>query len=402
MSKRSNGEGTITKRKDGRWTGAVSLSDGRRKWLYGKTQAEVARKLAEVRREQDRGASITTNGRRTLANYLESWIEMSQPTVRPGTHANNAWYLRKHVIPTLGRVQLTKLTAEHVQRLLAQKSMAGLAPSTVRKIYSVLHNALGDAVDLDLVARNVASLAKKPRERRIEMRVWDPHQARRFLEHTTEHRLHALFTLALSTGLREGELLALRWRDVTLPATTADATTADASGTLRIQNTLHWRDGKAPEKDSKATGKDSKTGPHSIMSLEEVKTARGRRQIHLSATATASLREHRARQRHERLRMGPLWRENDLVFCNSVGGALHVSNFRREFRRLVAAADLPYIRPYDMRHTAATLLLLASVHPKVVSEMLGHSSVAFTLTVYSHVLPMIQRDAATAMDKLLG
>jgi integrase len=175
--------------------------------------------------------------------------------------------------------------------------------------------------------------------------------------------------------MREGELLALRWRDVALPEV--------GDGSLRVQHTLHWRD--------------------NVMSIEEVKTETGRRQIHLSAHATEALKQHALRQRQEREKLGPIWRDNDLVFCNTVGGAIHVSNFRRQsFAPLVKAAGVPYIRPYDMRHTAATLLLLAGIHPKVVSEMLGHSSVTITLTIYSHVLPMIQRAAAEAMNRLLG
>ncbi len=183
-----------------------------------------------------------------------------------------------------------------------------------------------------------------------------------------------MYVVALSTGLREGELMALRWSDITLPDDGSD-------GALRIQHTLHWQE--------------------RTMSLDEVKTDTGRRQIHLSVHATQALREHRKRQHEERTTRGPIWRRNDLVFCNQVGGALRVSNFRRDFRKLIARAGVPFIRPYDMRHTAATLLLLAGVHVKVVSEMLGHSSVAITLSIYSHVLPMIQRDAAAAMDRLL-
>jgi integrase len=374
MSKRSSGEGTIVKRADGRWAGAISLSDGRRKWCYGKTQQEVTRKLAAVRRDRDSGLPISSD-RRTVGDYLESWLEMRKPSLRPGAHDNYAWYCRKYIIPAIGQVPLTKLTGEQVQRLLSTRLSEGLAPSTVRYTHAVLRNALNEAVALGLVPRNVALLVKKPRAPRIEMRCWDPEQARTFLEAARGDRLYALFVVALSTGLREGELLALRWRDVTLPAS--------GEGSLRVQHTLHWRDGS--------------------LSIEEVKTESGRRQIHLSAHATEALRHHRLRQLEERAKCGPIWRDNDLVFCTTTGGAIHVSTFRRRsFARIVQAAGVPYIRPYDMRHTAATLLLLAGIHPKVVSEMLGHSSVMITLTIYSHVLPMIQRDAATAMNRLLG
>jgi len=374
MGKRSSGEGTIVKRADGRWTGAISLPDGSRKWCYGRTQQEVTRKIAAVRRDRDSGLPISSE-RRTVGDYLESWLEMRKPSLRPGAHDNYAWYCRKYIIPTIGKEQLSRLNGEHVQRLLSTRLSEGLAPSTVRYTHSVLRNALNEAVALGLVPRNVALMVKKPRARRIEMRCWDPEQTRTFLEAARSDRLYALYVVALSTGLREGELLALRWRDVTLPAS--------GDGSLRVQHTLHWRE--------------------RVMSIEEVKTESGRRQVHLSTRATEVLRQHRLRQLDERARMGPIWRENDLIFCNRNGGAIHRSNFRRQsFARIVRAAGVPYIRPYDMRHTAATLLLLAGIHPKVVSEMLGHSSVTITLTIYSHVLPMIQRDAAAAMNRLLG
>lgn len=374
MGKRSNGEGTIVKRSDDRWAGAITLPDGRRKWLYGKTQQEVARKLAAVRHDRDSGLPISTD-RRTVGDYLESWLEMRKPSLRPSAHENYTWYCRQYIIPSIGQVPLAKLTGEHVQRLLSARLSDGLALSTVRYIHAVLRNALNEAVSLGLIARNAALVVKKPRAPRIEMRCWDPEQARRFLAAARADRLYALYVLALSTGLREGELLGLRWRDVSLPDS--------GEGALRVQHTLHWRAG--------------------LLSIEEVKTAAGRRQIHLSTQATEALREHRTRQLVERATAGLRWRDHDLVFCTMSGGAIHVSNFRRRsFLRLVHAAGVPYIRPYDMRHTAATLLLLAGIHPKVVSEMLGHSSVTITLTIYSHVLPMIQRDAASAMDRLLG
>jgi integrase len=373
MPKRSNGEGTITKRSDDRWAGAVTMPDGTRKWCYGKTQQEVVKKFAALRQERDRGLPISKE-RRTLADYMESWLRMAKPSLRPGTLANYSWYTRKYIIPTLGNVPLTKLNGEHVQRLLATRSAEGLASTTVRTIYSVLHAALNEAVALGLIPRNVATGVRKPRLRRVEMKAWNPEQARKFLAVAANDRLYALYVVALSTGLREGELMALRWSDVTLPDDGSD-------GALRIQHTLHWQE--------------------HMMSLDEVKTDSRRRQIHLSARATQALREHRKRQLEERTTRGAIWRRNDLVFCNQIGGALRVSNFRRDFRKLIARAGVPFIRPYDMRHTAATLLLLAGIHVKVVSEMLGHSSVAITLTIYSHVLPMIQRDAAAAMDRLL-
>jgi integrase len=188
MSKRSSGEGTIVKRTDGRWAGAISLPGGRRKWCYGKTQQEVARKIAAVRRDRDDGLPVSSE-RRTVAEYLESWLEMRKPSLRLGAHTNYGWYCRKYILPAVGKVPLTQLTGEHVQRLLAQRLSEGLAPSTVRYIHAVLRNALNEAVALGLVPRNVARVVKKPRAGRIEMKCWDPEQTRRFLDVGQRDRL---------------------------------------------------------------------------------------------------------------------------------------------------------------------------------------------------------------------
>jgi integrase len=161
MRKRSSGEGTIVKRTDGRWAGAISLPDGRRKWCYGKTQQDVARKLAAVRRDRDSGLPVSSD-RRTIEDYLESWLEMRKPSLRPGAHDNYAWYCRTYIIPAIGQVPLSQLTGEHVQRLLSTRLSEGLAPSTVRYTHAVLRNALNEAVALGLVPRNVAMLVKKP------------------------------------------------------------------------------------------------------------------------------------------------------------------------------------------------------------------------------------------------
>jgi integrase len=187
----------------------------------------------------------------------------------------------------------------------------------VRKIYSVLRNSLNEAVKLGLIPRNVALLVRQPRDKREEMRCWDPLQARRFLEVARTSRLYALYVLVLSTGMREGELLALRWRDVTiLPS---------GEGSVRVQHTLHWR--------------------NHALSLEEVKTNAGRRQIHLSAFATEALRQHATRQQEERAKAGASWRDNDLVFCTLTGGGIHKTNFRyRSFLKLVEKAGVPQIR----------------------------------------------------------
>lgn len=381
MGKRGNGEGSVSRRPNGTWEARLTLPDGRRVVRYAKTQAEAVRKLAALRRERDDGLPVVSSERRTVGEYLESWLEMKSAGVRRDVRSAYGFCVSAYIVPSIGRVRLAKLSAEHVQRMIADLSAPerGLAPATVHKAYSVLRTALNQAVRLGLVARNVALLVDRPRVGRREMRCWDPEQALRFLDvaRSEEPRLYALYVVALTTGLREGELLALRWRDVVLDE-------AALTGALRVQHTLHW-------------GEDGR------MRLEEVKTPMSRRHVQLSSYAVRVLLQHRAAQDEERRRLGAIWRDHELVFCNRMGGALRVSILRRRsFLRLVELAGVPRIRFYDMRHTAATLLLVGGVHPKIVSEMLGHSSVAITLSIYSHVLPMLQGEAAATMDRLLG
>ncbi len=235
----------------------------------------------------------------------------------------------------------------------------------------MIRRALVDAVRWGLVMRNVAALVTAPRRARSEIRALTPDQARLLLAVAEGDRLGALYMMALTTGMREGELLALRWRDVNLEVALA-----------AVRSTLYRGDGK--------------------LRLGEPKTARSRRSVHLTSEAVAALRRHRERQSAERLRLGPAWEDNDLVFANEVGRLVEPQNMlRRSFVPLLERAGLPRIRFHDLRHSTATLLLGAGVHPKIVSEMLGHATVAITLDTYSHVTPAMHRGAAAAMSSLL-
>jgi integrase len=234
-----------------------------------------------------------------------------------------------------------------------------------------VHTALEAAFRLGLVPRNVADMVDPPRKVSRQMHVYTPDQARTLLDSVAGTRAEGLYTLALFTGMREGELLGLRWRDVDL-----------AAGHLTIQSALK--------------------NVNNRRWLGKPKTEAGRRQITLAATTIAALRAHRARQLEERLRAGEAWQDLDLVFCTHTGNHIAGSNLRASHMRLVSRLGLPYIRFHDLRHTAATLLLLQAVPVKVVSEMLGHASVAITMNLYMHVLPSMQRAAAEAMEALLA
>jgi integrase len=369
--KQGNGEGTIRQRPNGLWEARVALDAGRRKSLYGKTRGEVARKLAEARRDRDKGIP-TVGERQTVAQYLTIWLEMVKPTIRPRTWKRYQELLTLHVVPTLGRVLLAKLTAQHVLLLYRTKLDAGLSPSTVHHVGTVLHGALAQAERLGLVAHNVCSLVDAPRMADREMRVLTPEQVRVLLDAVDGDRLEALYVLAVSTGMRQGELLALRWGDVDLNR-----------GTLSVRATLQHTKGEG-------------------YVFAAPKTKHSQRQIALSALAVAALRRHRIRQDLERL-ASTVWADTDLVFPNTIGKPMDGMNLLHyHFYPLLKRAGLPKVRFHDLRHSAATLLLSRGVNPKIVSEMLGHARVGITLDTYSHILPTMQQSAAAEMDAALG
>lgn len=378
--RRGNGEGTITLRKDGRWEAKLWLADGKRKGYYGSTRQEVARKLAEAMRDRDKGLPQQSDERLRLSTFLQEWLEGKRATVRPLTWTRYEGLLA-HVQRALGAQQLTRITARAIQRfysdLQAEKPAgAGLSSTTAHHVHSALRQALASAERQGLIARNPADLVDAPRMRQTEMHTLDLEQSRALLAVAQGDRLEALYVLALATGMRQGELLALRWRDVDLDA-----------HHVQVRGTLSRRSGHG-------------------YSIGEPKTKRSRRRLDLDAESVAALRRQRVRQAEERLATGALWgsdaRWPDLVFTNRVGRPLDARNLAQQsFKRLLERAELPIIRFHDLRHTAATLMLLQGINVKVVSERLGHASVAITLDRYAHVLPSMQRDAAEVIGKAL-
>ena len=370
--RRSRGEGSLFKRADGRWTGVVTGFNGQRRYVYGRTRAEAARKLAELTHQRDSGLPMPA-GRHTVASFLAEWLQGQRSQLRPKSWRRHEEHIRIHIVPVVGKVSLRRLSPQHLNHLYANRLAAGLSPVSVHHIHATVHRALVHAVRWGLLARNVADLVDPPRVQHREMLVLSPDQVRRLLVAAKGGPLEALIAVAVSTGLRRGELLALRWRDVDVDA-----------GVLRVVGTLQ-RDYNRK------------------LVISEPKTPRSRRQVELSGLAVDALRRHRAAQTEMRLLLGDEWEANDLVFPNPFGKPQDGSHLLLgQFVPLLERARLPRIRLHDLRHTAATLLLSRGMHPKIVSEMLGHTTVGITLDLYSHVTPTMQREAARAMDELLG
>lgn len=376
MGKRGNGEGSIYRRKDGRWVGQYLVyTDGgpKYRYIYGKTRQAVAEKLTKAMADRD-GGLIFDAGNLTVEEYMTRWLSDSvKGTVRVSTFERHEQLFRRHIRPALGRIKLKSLTPAHVRGLIREKLESGLAPATVRKIHSTLHKALSQAVSDGLIPRNAADV-KAPRPTPEEMRPLSESEARTFLDAASEasDRFEPLYVLAITTGLRRGELLGLRWDDVDLER-----------GTLRVGRAL-VREG----------------GRHT---LGETKTRRGRRQVNLTPRTVAALRAHRKRQLEERMKYAGPHKDNGLIFATSTGAPVSPENLvKRSFKPLLKRAGLPDIRFHDLRHTCATLLLGRGVHPKLVQELLGHATIAMTLDTYSHYLPSMGDQASGAMGDAFG
>lgn len=371
MKRRANGEGYVRERSDGRWECQVVLPSGERRSVYAKTQREVLEKRkAEL--ERAAGGMPASSPRQTVGDYLTTWLEGSRVRVRVSTWTRNAIFVRKDLVPELGRLKLAELTPAHVHRLYAKQLARGRASTSVRHMHALLHRAIADAARWGMVSRNVVALVDPPRLERREMTALSEDQVRALLEAAAGDRLEALYLLAVTTGMREGELFALRWKDVDLER-----------GMVQVRQTVSWATNRAI--------------------FGEPKTAKSRRRIELGKRAAAALAEHRRRQLQERIRNASVWEDQGLVFTDEIGGPLRPQNFTlRAFRPLLERARLPRIRFHDLRHTAATVALSRGLPAKVVSEMLGHASTTITLDIYAHVTPTMQRDAAAVMDEVVG
>ncbi|MDQ3696220.1 MAG: site-specific integrase [Chloroflexota bacterium] len=341
------------------------------KRISAKTRQECAQKLRAAIQAVETG-QVSADERLTVRAFVERWLSSIEGSVRPATLRRYADLMRLHVLPTVGGVQLRRLAPLHVQELHALWREKGLSPTSCYHAHYILHRVLVQAARWRLITGNPCELVDAPRRGSPEMKTWDARQAAVALAAGDTTDLAALWRLALLCGLRRGELLGLRWDDIDLDR-----------GSLAVRRTLSRGNGGTWE-------------------LGQTKTTAGRRSVALPASCVAALRAHRDRQGFERQRLGEVWEDHGFVFTNETGGPLHVNSLVVRYRRLIAAAGVPTIRFHDLRHTCATLLLAAGIHPKVVQERLGHSDISMTLNRYSHVMPGMQQQAADALDAAIA
>jgi integrase len=352
--RRGRGEGSVYRRKDGRCVGEYRDAAGRKRYVSGKTITEVKRKLRQALADRDQGISPEPQNL-SLGKYLDCWLDSVEGTVRPGTFRRYEESVRLHVKPALGSIRLGNLNFLHLQELYRTKLDSGLSPRTVQIIHRTVFKALKQATRWNLIHRNVAQMVDAPKVPKREVKPLTTEQVSTLLQAAAGDRLEALYVLAIATGMRCGELLGLKWEDIDLELEV-----------LRVRRSVYNGVVSPP-----------KTG-HSL------------RSIRIPATAIEALRKH--------------GRESEWVFCDSKGTPIGYHNLiRRYWKPLLRKAGLPdSTRFHDLRHTTATLLLAQNVNPRLVQQLLGHSTVSFTLDRYSHFMPGMGDVAASAMDEVLG
>jgi integrase len=378
MAKRKRGqnEGSIYQRKDGRWAGQVSLPDGSRRSVYGKTAVIVREKMSALRLEVAQG--IKTPKRMTVAGLVTAWLEAKKSTVRHSTFTGYSLTINKHVVPKIGHIKLSAVTASDLERLYKECEKT-ISPKSIRNIHAAMKQAFDWAVRHDWISRNPAQLITAtdlPKIVRNPPTVITREEARKLIDVAVGTKGEALIALAVTTGARVGEVMGITWDRLDLASTPA---------TLRIDRALHYVDSKPL--------------------LMEPKTPAGVRDLTLTPTASAPLRKLRIEQNKAALRLGKAWSNPlDLVFVTEDGKPLNRRQVLKQyFRPLLIEAGLPpKMKFHTLRHAAASLLLADGVPVPLVSRMLGHSTPAFTMAIYSHAIPNSEHVVASAMESILG
>jgi len=375
-SRRSNHEGSIYQRKsDGLWMGVAQvgydpLGKPIRKYVSAKTRPEVVNKMKELRRRIDDGLNLKDEDVK-LTELFDRWFsDVMRHQIAASTFSNYQTVVRTHILPRLGNKRIVDLSVSDVDKLLSQKADSGLSASTVRRIRAVLAQCLDQAIRWELLHRNVGTLSRSPKMVRHEGRTLSPDQARHLLETLRGHRNEALYALMLSTGLRRGEALGLRWSDF-------DRDTGILRGSRQLK-----REG-------------------SRLVTTDTKTSLSRRAVNLSKPMLKALISHEDRQRAEKTELAESWVDSGYIFTSSVGTPIDPRNLYREFQSLCRKAELGDWHPHELRHSAASLMLAQGVKIQVVSQVLGHSSIRMTADVYGHILDPDRREAAEAMGSVL-
>lgn len=368
--KRGQNEGSIYVRKDGRIIGAVSIQ-GKRIEKSFKTKTEAREWLKQTISQIDSGLSFQ-GAQYSTSKYFQDWLVSKKNYIRTNTYKQYEQIVKQHINPALGQIKLRELTPIILQQFYNYKIEIGTSENTVALIHRVLRCALRQAHNMGLIVRNPILSVKCPKPARKEMKTLNETQVRNLLLAAKGTGLEALLHITVTTGLRMGEVIGLKWEDLDM-----------TSGTLRVQRQVQREKNKG-------------------LVFSQPKSTKSRRVIILGPTAILKLKHHYHQQHWSRLIAGDRWEENDLIFPNTIGKPMEHNRLLKDFKEILKLAGLPIIRFHDLRHTAATLMLQAGIHPKIVQETLGHADISLTMNTYSHALPTLQKEAAEKMDELVS
>ena len=367
--RRGNNEGSIYKRKDGRWCAQVSLS-GRRITKYGKTQRECREWVKQTLDKIEHG--LTFEGTQlSLERYMEGWLSGKELSRRPSTVVNYRRYLDLYILPALGRMRLQAILPAHIRQLYLRMQLEGKGARTIQLVHVTLRCAFAQAVKEGLLGHNPLDAVERPKVETKQFQIFTEEQARTFVSAARGHPYETLFYLALTTGMRKGEVLGLMWTDVDWE-----------KATLRVERQLQlvYKGGGA---------------------LAPTKTRAGRRQIKLGKGAMAMLEAHRQRQENTRLLAGDRWQEHGMIFTTGIGTYINQSKVSQEFKRILRENGLPDIRFHDLRHTSISLLLDMGMPVNTVQSRAGHSKASVTTDIYGHAMAHSQDAAANIIEEIV-
>lgn len=391
-SRRGNGEGSITQRKDGIWQAAITIGinpktgNPQRKFFYGKERKDVAKKLNQALVDLENN-NISDSKNLTTENWLDVWLETyGKINLKPRTYESYEAFIRLHIKPDLGKIKLKDLKQRNVQKLYNDKfkngrtdKTGGLGVRSVERIHTVLNLALNQAVAEKYIPTNPAKGTKLPkRDNNKEARYFTVEEQKKFIAILSDSSKYDFaMLLDLGTGLRRGEILALKWIDVNWE-----------QKTLKVRRSL----GRTKDKDDLTK---------STLSLDSPKTKKSNRLVPIPEPLFVKLQEYKNNQDKTKKTAGDLWNDNGLIFCTDLGKPLEPRNFNRRFDSIVKKAEIEDVSLHCLRHTYATRLLESNVHPKVVQELLGHSSITMTLDLYSHVIDNVKQEAISLLNQFL-
>ena len=380
VRKRSNGEGTIVPKANGSWEARILITDpitgeSKIRTRCRKTKAEVKAWLDDIKVKLHTGQYVGEQ-KMTVREWLNTWLNLyAMKKIRRTTFESYESIIKTHIIPSIGNIRLQSLRKDQIQKFYNDKQengradgKGGLSSTTINYMHAILKQALQQAVDDGLVYKNIATSVVKPSKVRFHPQTLNTEQVKKFLQSNKGSKYYSAFLVECYTGLRRGELLGLRWKDIDLEGKLLSV----QQGLVRTKNGL---------------------------SINEPKTTASRRTIPLTDEVVQELKQHRKRQLEERLLTGSSYYDLDLVFSSHIGKPLDPRSFTKRFQEGLRVAGLPEIRFHDMRHTHATILLEMKQNVKVIQERLGHTTIRMTLDTYSHMLPGMQEQATEAGNR---